>query len=95
MKSFPYILKLIISTKLLTLLEIFYKELIRRVYSNEHTYKFYFNLRKEIKIPDPKIPLNVRPLHKMDIPVKEATLSGWLVPTNPDGCSNGSDQEPV
>ena len=26
----------------------------------------------------------------MDIPVKETTLSGWLVPTNPDRGSNGS-----
>ena len=30
----------------------------------------------------------------LNIPAKETTLSGWLVPTNPDRGSNGSGTEP-
>jgi hypothetical protein len=68
MNNFLNILKLLNSVSISVLLDLIFKELRRRVYSNEIVYVSYFDLTKKIEVPEPRLPLTLRSLVKDDIP---------------------------
>jgi hypothetical protein len=68
MNRFLNIIKLLKSAGIPVLGDLIYKELIRRIYSNEVVYVSYFDLTRRIEVPEPSLPLTLRPLVKEDIP---------------------------
>lgn len=63
------LIRLGIWTKTFQLIAILFKELLRRLYSNETFYGFHFDLTKTIAVKIPDIPVSIRKLKRNDIPI--------------------------
>jgi hypothetical protein len=68
MKIFSNIFSLLKSVRPSLWWNLIFKELIRRIYSDELTYISYFDLTKKIEVPEPRLPLKLRALVQEDIP---------------------------
>ena len=64
---FAELVRLGIWTKILQVIAVLFEELLRRLYSNETSYGFHFDLTKPIAVKEPHISVSLRTLQRNDI----------------------------
>ena len=68
MKDFVELIKILFSVRFSLAISFGWKEIKRRIYSNEAFFGLKYDLTKEINILEPKIPVTIRNLEAKDIP---------------------------
>ena len=68
MQKWHAVFKLLCSAKARVLVSLTIREFIRRAYSNERFYGYYFDLSQDYKAPKPPFPLTIRKFERDDFP---------------------------